>query len=128
VADSGSAGLTRKPLKSYLERDEWEWQASSCAIEKEPHAQSFGALHSHQAHLPPDMVAILEQGDLRLVVSRIFLEPRNPLFNGLAKSGTDFIAFIGDTVGDHGKILGVGVSEAELFLKIASSFSNLCRC
>jgi len=96
-----------------------------CAIEKQPHAQGFGPLHGHQPHLPADMVAVLEQGHLCFVLNGIPLQARNPLFEGAAKPGTDFKAFIGGAIGSHGRLLVAGILEAEKYFMSGLKFFSL---
>jgi hypothetical protein len=59
------------------------------------------------------MVQVVQRRDLRLVLFSISLQSRNPLFHRAAKPGTDLKPFIGSTIGDHGKHLEAGFSEAE---------------
>jgi hypothetical protein len=58
------------------------------------------------------MIPVNERGHLGLVAFGISLQTRNPLFDGAAKSGTDFKAVIGDAVGRHGNLLGEKKLEA----------------
>jgi hypothetical protein len=82
-------------------------------VKEEPHAESLGALHGHQLHLPADMIAVYQLGDLRLIGLGIPLQAGNPFFNHVAKTGTDLKSFIGCDIGDHGRHPRSGISEAE---------------
>jgi hypothetical protein len=73
----------------YLQRDQRPGQADLGAIQEQPHAQSLAPLHGNQTHMPADVVAILQQGYLRLVEGSILFQPLNPLFYGAAKPGTN---------------------------------------
>ncbi len=77
-----------------LQSNQRSWQAGPRAIEEEPHAQGLCALHGDEAHLPANMVDVIEQGQLSFVVCGVPLKARNPLFNGLAEPGTDFEALL----------------------------------
>jgi hypothetical protein len=85
------------------------------AVQKKPHAQGFGPLHKHQPHVPADVVGVPEVRNLGFIPHRISLQPRNSLFNGTPKPGTDFKPFIGGRAGDHGLHLRAGFIEAENF-------------
>jgi hypothetical protein len=52
------------------------------------------------------MIAIHQRGHLEFVKLRVLLQPRNPLFNGVTKPGTDLKTIIGGTIGHHGNLLG----------------------
>jgi hypothetical protein len=51
------------------------------------------------------VVAILQQGYLRLVEGSILFQPFNPLFYGVAKPGTDFKTIVGCAINLHGRLL-----------------------
>ena len=70
------------------------------------------------------MIAVYKLRHLSLILLRIALQPRNPLFHSPPKPGTDFKPFIGGTVGDHGKLLRAKILEAEiLFISGLKLFS-----
>jgi hypothetical protein len=78
------------------------------SIQKDPHAQRFGALCRHQSHLPADMIDVFDAGDLALVVLGIPFQTRNPLLHRLAELRTDFETFLGTALDGHPSHLGVG--------------------
>jgi hypothetical protein len=76
------------------------------AVEDEPHAQCFGPLEGHKPHLPADVIAVHQLGNLRFVDLGVFLQARNPLFDIVAKPGADLKIFTDSTIGRHGVLLG----------------------
>ena len=45
------------------------------------------------------MIAVSEMLNQRLIVLRISLQPRDPLFNGTPEAGADLKSFVGDVAG-----------------------------
>jgi hypothetical protein len=98
------------------------------AIEDDPHAQCFGPLDGHQPHLPADVVAVHQLGNLRFVELGVLLQARNLLFDIVAKPGADLKIFIDSTIGHHGVLLGEIFSLERTILKrdkVFSSYANL---
>jgi len=78
-----------------LDLDERARQASFRTIEEEAHAQGLGALNGYEAHLPANMVDIVQPIQLRIVVIGVPFQARNTLLDRLAKAGADLEAFLG---------------------------------
>ena len=90
------------------------------AIEKDPHAQGFGALRSDQAHMPADVIAALKTGGLGFIPCGVELQAGDALLNGAAKAGTDLKPFFEAGIGIvHGvdlvSLLMAGRSEGFFF-------------
>jgi hypothetical protein len=109
-----------------LQRDQRPGQAGLGSIQKQSHAQSLTPLQGNQAHMPADVVAVLQQGYLRLVELRILFQPRNPLFDGAAKPGTYLKAIAGCAVGHHGRLLERKLSLGKFLkkVKVSSTFAD----
>jgi hypothetical protein len=84
-----------------LEFDEGPGQACAGAIEKKPHALCLSALNRDQTNLPTDVVDVGKVRDEPLIAFRIALEPRDPAFDALTKTGTDFVVLIHSAAEDH---------------------------
>jgi hypothetical protein len=82
--------------------DEWAGKARSSAIKEEPHAEGFGALNGHEAHLALDVVAVCEQGHLRFVGDGVLLEAVDARLYHAAESRADFNAVGEGAFGEHG--------------------------
>jgi len=82
-------------------------------IEEKPHAEGFGPLHCHQAHLSTDMIAVCKLGYQRFIVLGIALQAGDPFFDHTAKAGANLEPFIGGDIGDHLQAPRSGNSEAE---------------
>jgi len=89
------------------------------AIQKQAHAQRFGTFHSHQSRLTPDVIGIVEAGDLRLVLVGILLQACNPLFDGTAEAGTDLVVILHGAVDwqENLQRQGPGAKNLRLALK-----------
>jgi hypothetical protein len=105
-----------------LKRDHGTRQACHGAVEEEAHAQGFGALHSDEAHLAPDVIAAFELCDLSFILKGIVFQSGNAIFEDPAESGADFEAFL--SCGGHGPGLSRG---AEIFFRAASCLLEHCR-
>jgi len=71
------------------------------AIEEDPQAQSFCALHGHKAHLPANMVDVVQQVQLRFVASGVNLQLRDALLNRLPEPQTHLEAFLSSALSGH---------------------------
>jgi hypothetical protein len=80
--------------------------ANAGAIEKEPHAQSFGAFGGNEPHLAADVIDIFKGGNLSLIVRSIPFQAGDTLFDGAAKSRADFETILIAAADAHRKLLG----------------------
>jgi hypothetical protein len=71
----------------------------ACPVEEDAHAQSLGALDSHEATLATDVVAALEIGDDRFIPFGIALQAGDALLESAAETGTDLKAFFEAGIG-----------------------------
>jgi hypothetical protein len=83
------------------------------AIQEDPQAQSFAALHSHKAHLPANMVDVIQQVQSRFVASGVALQLRDTLLNRFPEPQAHFEAFLSSALSGHKEHLGTGMPEAE---------------
>jgi hypothetical protein len=97
-------------------------QAGSRAIEEEPHAQGLGALNGYQAHLPANVVDVVQPAQLRFVVIGIPFQTVDALLDRLPESRTNLEAFLSGALAGHGKHLEAGVSEAGRFFACGLKF------
>jgi hypothetical protein len=95
------------------------------AVEEDPHAQGFGALHSHQPHLSANVIYVVDPIHLCLVVRRIPVQARDSLFDGLTEPRADLKAFLSGAIQSHGGFLGAGLFEAADFSHCNLKFSSL---
>jgi hypothetical protein len=93
-------------------------QARAGAIEKESHAQGLCTLHRNQAHLPANVIAVVDPRHKGLVGFGITLEPGDAVFNRLAKARADLITFMGGEVADHGNLLWSESVGSKFFKKV----------
>jgi len=115
--------LTARGLSARLERDQRTRQPRFGAIEEEAHAESFGPLHGDQAHLSANVIAILEQRNLRFIVIGVALEPLHAVFDSLAEARADFEGILQGGIVQHGRHLGSGVWP-QFFLLRSQVFPN----
>jgi hypothetical protein len=104
------------------ERDLRPGQAGVRAVENEPHAQRFGPLHGYKPHLPADVVAVHQLGNLRFVEVGILLQARNLFFDSVAKPWADLKIITDITIGRHGVLHGEIYSPERKSLKKAKVF------
>jgi hypothetical protein len=105
-----------------LKCDQWPRQASLGAIQKQAQTQRLCALHSHQPHLPPDMVDIVQHAYLRFVPVSVSFQPRNPFFDAVAKPRADLKSIMYGAVGDHGVCLVAWEADAKEFFLFRLKF------
>jgi hypothetical protein len=108
-----------------LQLDKRARQAGSGVVEEDAHAQRLGALHGHEAHLPANMVDVVQPVQLRFVAIGIPFQARDALLDRLPEPRTDLEAFLGAALDGHGKHLGAGFPEAESFLILGLKFLPL---
>jgi hypothetical protein len=94
-----------EPGNALSQRNHRPGQTVAGAVEKEPHAQSFAALHRYQPHMAADVVAIHQQSYLLLVEGGILFQALDSLFDGAAKPGADLKTFADSAVRHHGRLL-----------------------
>jgi hypothetical protein len=88
------------------ERNHRLGHAGTGTVEKESHAQSFGSFGGNEAHLAADVIDIVKGGNLRLIVCSIPFEAGDTLFDGTAKSRTDFETILIAAADAHRVLLG----------------------
>jgi hypothetical protein len=81
--------------------DERPRQPGVGAIEEDPQAQSFCALHCYKAHLPANMVNVIQQVQSRFVAAGVALQLRDALFNRFPEPQTHFEAFLSSALTGH---------------------------
>ncbi|SPE29013.1 hypothetical protein SBA5_70103 [Candidatus Sulfotelmatomonas gaucii] len=82
-------------------------------------------MRSHQAHLPPDVVYVVQSIQLRFVGIGIVFQARNALLDGLTEPRADLKAFLGGALNGHGEYLQAEFTEAEEFLAHSLKFFPL---
>jgi hypothetical protein len=90
-----------QPNQLKLQPDQRARLLRSGAIEEEPHAQCFGALHGYQAHLPAKMINVVQPIQLSLVVIGVALQPRDALLNRLPELRGDLESFLSGELNGH---------------------------
>jgi hypothetical protein len=90
-----------QPTPDRLKTDQRARLLRSGAIEEEPHAQGFGALHGYQAHLPAKMINVIQPVQLSFVVIGVALQPRDTLLNRLPELRSDLEYFVGGELNGH---------------------------
>jgi hypothetical protein len=75
------------------ERNDGRWDARPGVLNEAAHAARFGPLNRDQAHVPPDMIRVMEMRQRSFVAVRVFLKTLDAIFNQAAKSRADFQAF-----------------------------------
>ena len=103
--------------------DQGTWKPRSRALQKQPHAQRFFALHGHQALVSAEMIGMHQHPQLRLIVIGILLEPGDSVFDGFAKAWADGEAFLIGTGCEHGEHLPDQPEVAKIFRLRSQAFS-----
>jgi hypothetical protein len=89
--------------EGFLRLDQRARYPSVGAIKEDPQAQSFGALHGHKAHLPANMVNVIQPVQLRFVACGVALQLRNSILNRLPEPQTHVEAFLCSALTGHDK-------------------------
>ena len=98
-----------------LEFDGWLGKARLRAIEKEPHAQSVGALRCNQAHLTANVIDVVQAIQLRFILIRIPLQACNSPLDRLPEPRTDLETLLDCALTHHDRHLGTHFLRLSLF-------------
>jgi hypothetical protein len=94
-------------------------------MEEDPQAQSFSALHGHKAHLPSNMIDVIQPVQLRFVAGGVALQLRDALLNRLPEPQTHLEAILSSELSGHQEHLGTGMLQAEFRFAGGLRFSLL---
>jgi hypothetical protein len=99
--------------KDFSGSDQRARQLGVGAIQEDPQAQSLCALHGHKAHLPANMVDVVQPVQLRFVASGVALQLRDALLNRFPEPQAHFETFLSSALSRHEEHLGTEMLEAE---------------
>jgi hypothetical protein len=74
-------------------------------------------LHCYQPHLPANVIYVIKVSYEGLVTVSIPFQSRDSVFNGPAKSGTDFETFSCGAIGNHSGLLCMELLRLKIFLE-----------
>jgi hypothetical protein len=87
--------------KDFSRPDQRAHQPGVGAIEEDPQTQSFGALHGYKAHLPANMVNVIQQVQSRFVATGVALQLRDAVLNRLPEPQAHIEAFLSSALTGH---------------------------